>query len=205
MSYGISITNANNETVIDDSSPLLLVDSFGTVSPLESAVVGGKTWYRYGNFPSNSIPLFKINIGDSLARAGANKLWSTVNNAEIAVCKLAKDITPATSGYGLQVLNQNGGLVYEALEKLVRFKSINFRSTDTFGNFSPITTQGGDFFSITTSLEAAFFREDVQLGFIIYAAFTRTNSTTLQRASFSEAIPVNVGTLTGALQVLEAS
>jgi hypothetical protein len=199
MSYGISITNNSNETVVDDTNTLILVDSEFTGSPVASF----SGWYRY-DVPANVLPMFKVNVGVSLVRISNsyNQFWATTSSIDIAYCKFAKDITLST-GYGMRVFDASGNVVYDASEKLLPFKGLYYKTTNSSGGGWSQSTQGGNYFTITSNNIANFYGPE-PAGVIVHCGFTRSGTSSLSGIGFNDTFGVGPVNLNGNVQILEA-
>lgn len=205
MSYGFSVSNTNGETVIDDQSTLIMVDTVttGGYSATFQPSFSSPVWYRY-LMPAGVLPMFKVNVGRSLVRISnaSNEFWSTDSNIEVARCKFAKDVS-LSSGYGMRVFDGSGNVVYEASKRLMPFRGLYYKTTNSSGGGWSQSTQGGNYFTITSNNIANFYGPE-PAGLIHHCGFTRTGSSSLSGIGFADSFGIGPQNLNGNVQILEA-
>lgn len=203
MSYGFSVSNTNGETVIDDQSTLIMVDTVTTGGYSSTFSFGGQTWYLY-SVPANILPMFKMSVGRSIVRLTdtPTTFWATDSNLEIARCKFAKDVS-LSSGYGMRVFDSSGNVVYEASKRLMPFRGLYYKTTNSSGGGWSQSTQGGNYFTITSNNIANFYGPD-PAGVIVHCGFTRSGTSSLSGIGFNDVFGVGPVNLNGNVQILEA-
>lgn len=203
MSYGISITNNNNETVVDAQSSLLVVETETTLSPNASNNTQGPIWYRYTT-PANKLVMFNIPVGHSLVRVTNEPtyFWSTLSSASVAYCDFAKDVT-LSSGYGMRVFDASGNAVFDASEKTLIFKGLYRKQGAPTGAWSPQATQGGNYFTIPTNDIGSFYGPE-PAGAVFFAGFRRNGTSSIEGVGFSAGTGVGPFNVLSRVTVLEA-
>lgn len=151
MSYGIQIINKYGSIIIDETHQnfLTTASDFTTVSAGVSYPPSGLTHTRDLIFAAPAVNQSKT-VGYNTSTFKWNNTTNAATSYRYIVFQRADLLTPATSGYGLQVFDSGGDLCYEST-KNVGFRILAFipitgsnasvtlpSTTTTYSNFQNV-------------------------------------------------------------------
>lgn len=121
MAYGILLSNANGETVVDDTYPAMMLDSSSTLTG--SSPRGG--FYTYP-LDSAKVQFFNLAVGQTLLAVRAIVATNTTNynhyvdaaTVPVRYAKAANEF-PAANGYGISVHNSAGQTCYDSSNSII--------------------------------------------------------------------------------------
>jgi hypothetical protein len=129
MAYGIQIKNGSSETIIDENNPVLVKSSGGTSTYDE---VKTASFYRHDvSVGQDDMFFVEINNGDIFIFSGVdwddtinaiNNRTSIITNKTSFNYFYAKDsnlVGASSGGYGMEIRDGSGGLVYNSNQELI--------------------------------------------------------------------------------------
>lgn len=176
MTYGIRITNANGEIVIDDQYPVLTIGQEVTLTGTPNTT-GEAGLYNYPNFYSGltNIAFVQLGVGDFVLRGPSTTVVSNRPSLNVRKVLLASD-KPVSSGFGLAVYNAQGDLCYDAGSDLV-----SVRDLLALPDFSQVNNTTADWVCL---LETSYTWAFVQGGSaLLYFGVLRETAGTQKRAA----------------------
>lgn len=123
MSFGVKITNGNDETVIDGTNPMLVLSGTRTVNGSLRTVKDGSQNYLY-SIPSTAVLSFvQIPVGTTVA-VTSNGLVSDAGTLSFRDTKLVSVVSRPTSGYGMMILDPSGNVNFLDTEGMMGISEV---------------------------------------------------------------------------------
>jgi len=162
MAYGLSATNSDGETVVDDIYPTMVSGSTGTLTQ-----TGSSSGYRlYNNallgFTGQDLPVMKLPVGGRINFFPVNNIISNDVPQVISTepsqpfhNMVPRDTLAAPTGYGAAVYNASGDCVWDAESSVCKVVSGGSVPVSFFNSNNQLTTNT---VSINSTANAVFYR-----------------------------------------------
>lgn len=125
MTYGFKVYNSNSEVVLDETSPVYVVEKRETLAGASTGLTDGNgdPIYKWTLPTTNELMFFKLPaVVDAFFGRGARNLigihgwWSTLSSVDIIRLREVSSKADGT-GYGVNVFDSSGDLTYTANEE----------------------------------------------------------------------------------------
>jgi hypothetical protein len=124
MAYGIQIKNGSSETIIDESNPVLVKASSGTSTYTQQNT--NDIYLHEFNVGQDDMLFVEINDGDIIAFSADNgdnisrkSVLTTRTSLGYFFAKDSNLVGASSSGYGMEIRDGSGGLVYSSNQELI--------------------------------------------------------------------------------------
>tara|TARA_R100000951_G_C2588017_1_gene164071 strand:+ start:151 stop:819 length:669 start_codon:yes stop_codon:yes gene_type:complete len=211
MAYGMEVTNADGRTVFSSSDPASTFTA-GTATSLTgynktlpTLSTGQLLLLRPLN--NTSATIATEDVTKTLGSTSNMQTFAQASGAKYRIAEIATELTPSTSGYGLEVFNNSSEIIFTseagAIPEILAFGEVSNGQVFTFD--SPGTVPFNEIYVVAPTLKVTtFFGTETIRG--SWATFNDSNETIEITAStfwtqYSQPMPTGVAPNDGIFRV----
>jgi len=179
MSYGILVTNNQNDVVVDSDHPSIVLNSSGTLSGgsrgfnIEPDGIGGganlftdaDSGTAFNNISFYDFPVGRLIATGSILSSGGSQYRILANTGSLRFYQTRPsfDVADSSGGYGIEIFDSSGRSVLKGNERLLRF--YNSVQYDPRGFFFSHATPRGTRFNIDPNVNVVALTQAVCTGY----------------------------------------